>query len=321
MYKVVSFTNVSMPLIPFKNGYILVILENTNKQRTIAQAKLEYKDSIRIGTKGDITTIEHLGKKIQVFAPIGTSKKKIRTRVALITGSSRGIGKAIALELAQRGIDIIINSKSSVKEGKEVVLEIKKLGRKAYYLQADVSDGKHVDEMIQAIKSKSNSIDILVNNAGLLLDKRLENMTKEQWDIVIRTNLESVFLCSKAVIPLMKTVGFGRIVSMTSFVGQMGYIGQTNYTAAKGGIISFTKSLAKELAGDNITVNAVAPGCIETDMMLAVGNASLEQLISQIPMGRLGKPEEVASLVGYLVSDEARYITGQVINVNGGLCM
>lgn len=310
-----------MPLIPFKNGYLLVILENINKQRTIAQVKLEYKDSIRIGIQGDITTIEHLGKKIHMFNPKGITKKKIRTRVALITGSSRGIGKAIALELAKRGIDIIINSKSSVKEGKDVVSEIKKLGRKAYYLQADVSDVKQVDAMMHTIKNKSKYIDILVNNAGLLLDKRLENMTKKQWDIVLRTNLESVFLCSKAAIPLMKAAGFGRIVSMTSFVGQMGYSGQTNYTAAKGGIISFTKSLAKELAGDNITVNAVAPGCIETDMMLAVGNASLEQLISQIPMGRLGKPEEVASLVGYLVSDEARYITGQVINVNGGLYM
>ncbi len=321
MWKVVSFTNVSMPLIPFKNGYILVILENTNKQRTIAQVKSEYKNSIHIGTQGTITTIEYLRKKIQMFSPKVTTKKKIRTKVALITGSSRGIGKAIALELAKRGIDIIINSKSSVKEGKDVVLEIKKLGRKAYYLQADVSDVKQIDTMMRAIKSKSKCVDILVNNAGLMLNKRLENMTKEQWDIVLKTNLDSVFLCSKAVIPLMKDAGFGRIVSMTSFVGQMGYIGQTNYTAAKGGIISFTKSLAQELAGDNITVNAVAPGCIETDMMLAVGNASLEQLISQIPMGRLGKPEEVASLVGYLVSDEARYITGQIINVNGGLYM
>ncbi len=319
MWKVVSFTNVIIPLAPFKNGYILVVLKNTNNQRAVAQARPEHSNSIHINTQGDISTIEYLGNKIQIFTPKNILKKKTRPRVALITGSSRGIGKAIALELARKGIDIIINSKNSTKEGKEVASEIKKLGRKAYYLQADVSDAKQVNTMMDVIRNKNNHIDILVNNAGMMMDRRLENMTDEQWNIVIKTNLESVFLCSKAAIPLMKDVEHGRIVSMTSFVGQMGYAGQTNYTAAKGGIISFTKSLAKELAGNNITVNAVAPGCIETDLMLSVGDAALEQLISQIPMGRLGKPEEVASVVGYLVSDEASYITGQIFNVNGGL--
>lgn len=321
MWKVVSYTNVVIPLAPFRNGYILVIVKNAKNERAVAQVKTEYIDSIYIDCQGNISTIEYLGKKIKIFTPKNISKKKVIPRVALITGSSRGIGKAIALELAKKGVDIIINSKSSIKEGKEVVSQIKKLGRKAYYLQADVSNENQVERMMIEIKNKSKNLDILINNAGVMVDKRLENMTNEQWDKVIKTNLESVFLCSKAAIPLMKNSEFGRIVSMTSFVGQIGYVGQTNYTAAKGGIISFTKSLAKELAGNNITVNAVAPGCIETDLMLSVEPAALEQLISQIPMGRLGKPEEVATLVGYLVTEEASYITGQVINVNGGLYM
>jgi NAD(P)-dependent dehydrogenase (short-subunit alcohol dehydrogenase family) len=203
----------------------------------------------------------------------------------------------------------------------KVVEQIKKIGRRAIFIEADVSDDKQVEKMVADIIDKFGKIDILVNNAGITRDKKLENMTKEQWNAVIAVNLTGIFNCSKSVIKHMKKQGGGRIISISSIVGEIGNIGQSNYSASKGGVISFTKAVAKEYASSGITVNAVAPGFIKTRMLESIPKGVMKQILSQIPLGRLGKPEEVAKIVCVLASNETEYITGQVININGGMYM
>ncbi|MBT9138968.1 MAG: 3-oxoacyl-(acyl-carrier-protein) reductase FabG [Syntrophomonadaceae bacterium] len=240
-------------------------------------------------------------------------------KVALITGSSRGIGRAIAIELAKTGIDIVVNNDINPQEGIEVVNEINKIGQRAIYIQADVSNPDQVVEMVKELITKFGRIDILINNAGITRDKMLVNMDIEFWNSVISVNLTGVFNCTKSVIKYMKKQGGGKIINISSIVGEIGNIGQANYAASKGGVIAFTKTVAKEYARDGIIVNAIAPGFINTKMVEGIPQKVMRKILEQIPLGRLGEPEEVAKLVCFLVSDDANYITGQVININGGI--
>lgn len=242
-------------------------------------------------------------------------------RVALITGSSRGIGYAIAKEFAERNIDVIINNHEHPIEGEKAADEIRNIGRRSMYIQADVSNYQQVEEMVEKIINEFGRIDILVNNAGITRDKLLENMDIEAWNSVISVNLTGIFNCTKAVIKHMKTQGGGKIINVSSVVGESGNIGQANYSASKGGVISFTKTIAKEYARDNIIINAIAPGFIETSLVKSIPEKVMDKIVKKIMLGRLGKPEEVAKLVLFLASDDANYITGEVININGGLYM
>lgn len=242
-------------------------------------------------------------------------------KVALVTGSSRGIGRAIALELAKRGFSVVINNDEKPQEKVEVMNEIKKIGQHAIYIQADVSDLDQVEEMIERILNDFCRIDVLVNNAGVVMDKKLENMSVEQWNRVISVNLTGTFNCTKSVIKYMKEQGEGKIINIASVVGEIGNFGQSNYAASKGGVIAFTKTVAKEYAKEGILVNAVAPGFINTKMVQNIPEKVMQKILDQIPLGRLGEPEEVAKLVCFLASDGANYITGQVININGGVYM
>jgi len=241
-------------------------------------------------------------------------------RVAIVTGSSRGIGRAIAVELAIHGANVIVNYKERDKEAAVVVEQIRALGGIAEAVQADVSNIEQVELLTARTLERFGSIDVLVNNAGITLDKTLLKMPLDFWHEVLRTDLDSVYYCCRLIAPYMVQRGYGRIVNIASVVGQMGGFGQTNYAAAKAGIIGFTKSLALELSRYGITVNAVCPGFVDTDMLRQVPVEIREQIRSRIPLGRFGRPEEVAKVVRFLVT-EGDYVTGQCINVNGGLYM
>lgn len=248
-------------------------------------------------------------------------EENTENNVALVTGSSRGIGRAIALELAKKGFSIVVNNDENPQEGVEVVNEINKIGQHAIYIQADVSDPDQVEAMIKKIVNKFARIDILINNAGIVMDKKLENMTIDQWNRVISVNLTGTFNCTKSVIKCMKEQGGGKIINISSVVGKIGNFGQANYAASKGGAIAFTKTVAKEYAKYGVLVNAIAPGFIKTDIVEGIPLKVMQKILETIPLGRLGQAEEVAKLVCFLASDDANYITGQVININGGMYM
>ena len=238
-------------------------------------------------------------------------------KVALITGASSGIGKAIAIELAKNNIGIVINYYRDCNEANDVVGSIKKIGVDSIAVKADVSKFDECAAMIEAVKKKFGYLDILVNNAGTLSDRTLKNMTKEQWGVVIKTNLDGVFNVTKNALPLLRDGG--RIINISSIAGIVGNHGQTNYAASKAGIIGFTKSLARELGKQKITVNAVAPGFIETQMTKDVPFIRKKIILAMIPMGRAGIPDDIANLVAFLASDKAGYITGEIIRIDGGL--
>ena len=242
-------------------------------------------------------------------------------RTALVTGASRGIGRAIALRLAAEGADVAVNFAGSAAKAEEVKNAIIEMGRKAIAIQADVKDASSVAGMVEEVKKTFGRIDILVNNAGVTRDGLLMRMKDEDWETVIDTNLRGDFQCTKAVSKIMMKQRYGRIVNMASVVGLVGNAGQANYAASKAGVIGFSKSVARELASRGITVNMVAPGCIDTDMTAVLPDKVREAMLADIPLARVGKPEDVASAVAFLVSDEAAYITGQVINVDGGMVM
>ncbi|NMF62679.1 3-oxoacyl-[acyl-carrier-protein] reductase [Brasilonema octagenarum] len=243
----------------------------------------------------------------------------LREKVAIVTGASRGIGRAIALELAELGANIVVNYASSSNAAEEVVDTITKAGGSAIALQADVSQVDQVEALVNTVTKKFNRVDILVNNAGITRDTLLLRMKPEDWQAVIDLNLTGVFLCTRAVSKIMLKQRSGRIINITSVAGQMGNPGQANYSAAKAGVIGFTKTIAKEFASRGITVNAVAPGFIATDM---TSDINAEEIIKYIPLARYGQPEEVAGMVRFLAADSAAaYITGQVFNVDGGMVM
>ncbi len=241
--------------------------------------------------------------------------------VALVTGASRGIGRAIALHLAADGFAVAVNYASNSDMAGAVASEIVGTGGTALAVQADVSDADAVAEMFALISNELGPVEVLVNNAGITDDGLLLRMSPDQWDNVVNTNLRSVFLCTKAALRGMLRAKSGRIINISSVSGISGNPGQGNYAAAKAGIIGFTKSIAKEVGSRGITVNAIAPGFIRTDMTEALGEAATDAASQQIALGRLGLPEEVASAVGYLASEGASYITGQTIVVDGGLAL
>jgi len=278
-------------------------------------------------------------------------KGSLEGKVALVTGGSRGIGQAIALRLANDGADVAINYQSTKEQAlkvsktidqigmadefdklslmidqmetkehaREVSEKIDSMGSHSCIVQANVNDYEQVTRMRDEIVNKLGKVDILVNNAGIVRDKSFVKMTPQMWTEVLSVNLDGAFYCTKVVIEGMLERKYGRIVNISSVIGRMGNRGQANYAASKAGMIALTQTLAKEFAGKGVTVNAVAPGFIETDMVKSVPKEILDKIIAQIPLGRLGKPSEVAGAVAYLVSEDGSYITGQVIDINGGL--
>ena len=242
-------------------------------------------------------------------------------KIALVTGGSRGIGRAIALALAAAGADVVISYRSASQEAQKVVDEISKMGRQSMSFQTDVAQFNPSREMVEAIVQKFQRLDILVNNAGITKDTLLMRMTEEDWDTVIDTNLKSIFNVTKAAVRPMMSQRSGKIINITSIAGVIGNAGQANYASSKAGIIGFTKTMAKELGSRNIQVNAVAPGFIETDMTAKLTEEQRKQLAEHIPLKRTGKPEEIAGVVKFLASPDADYITGQVLCVDGGMVM
>lgn len=241
--------------------------------------------------------------------------------VALVTGASRGLGRAIALELAKNGANVVVNYAGNKDLALEVVHEIKELGRKSFAIQADVALEKDVKRMVKKVTDQFNRLDILVNNAGITKDNLIMRMKEEDFDQVIETNLKGVFLCTKAVTRQMMRQRRGKIINVASIVGVRGNPGQANYVAAKAGVIGLTKTTALELASRNILVNAVAPGFIETDMTDVLTEEQQEAILSLVPLERLGKPEDVAKVVKFLASKDSDYITGQTLHIDGGMVM
>ena len=250
---------------------------------------------------------------------IGT---ELENRASLVTGASRGIGRAIALRLAELGSKVAVNyvaiEESNKADADEVVKSMTDMGVEAMAVEADVRDSEAVKGMVERVAERWGKIDILVNNAGINRDTLLLRMSDDAWDAVIDTNLRGAFLCTKYAVKYMMKQQWGRVISLSSVVGRVGNAGQSNYAASKGGIIAFTKSVAREMGSRNITVNAIAPGFIVTDMTNKLPPETRDGLLSMIPLARLGQPEDVAELVAFLAGEKAGYITGQVITIDGG---
>jgi len=245
----------------------------------------------------------------------------LNERVAIVTGASRGIGRAIALELAARGASVVVNYNNSPERAEEVVKEIEAAGGKAAAFQADVSNFESAQSLVKFAVETFGDLQILVNNAGITRDMVIMMMPEADWDAVINTNLKSTFNCSKAAVKHMMRKRYGRIINIASVAGQMGNPGQTNYSASKGGQIAFTKALAREVAARKITVNAIAPGFVETEIIDTMPEGTLEAGLKLVPLARIGQPEEIGYAVAFLASDQAAYITGQVLGVDGGMAM
>ena len=242
-------------------------------------------------------------------------------KIALVTGSGRGIGREIAIRLAQAGADVVVNDVGNAAPAEDTVLEVKKLQRQGMVAMGDVSQSADVNRIVDMAVSAYGKLDILVNNAGVTRDQLVLRMSDDDWDKVLSIDLKSAFLCSRAALRHMVRQRWGRIVSISSIVGIIGNAGQANYAAAKAGIIGFTRATAKEVASRNITVNAVAPGFIDTAMTQQIPEERRQEMMGKIPAGYLGTPRDVAEAVAFLVSEEARYITGQVLTVDGGISL
>ncbi|WP_428910199.1 acetoacetyl-CoA reductase [Niallia sp. Krafla_26] len=245
---------------------------------------------------------------------------EIKNKVAIVTGGSRGIGAAISEELAKNGVNVVINYNSNSEAADKKVAELKELGVEAYAVQADVSKSEDAAKLVQAAVEKFGQLDILVNNAGITRDSTFKKLSEEDWRQVIDVNLNSVYNTTSVALPHLTEAEAGRIINISSIIGQFGGFGQTNYAAAKAGLIGFTKSLALETAKTNLTVNAICPGYIGTEMVAAIPEKVLDGLKAKIPQKRLGKPEEIAKGVVFLCKD-GDYITGQQLNINGGIYM
>jgi 3-oxoacyl-(acyl-carrier-protein) reductase len=236
----------------------------------------------------------------------------------LVTGGSRGIGRAIALELGRRGASVAVGYAHNPQAAEDVATEITKSGGQSFAFGCDVQDADAVEPAVTSVVARFGKIDVLVNNAGITRDRTLAKMSREEWDAVLQTNLSSVFHLTAGVLPHMVKAGYGRIINISSVIGVHGNFGQANYAAAKAGIIGFTKSAALELARKGVTVNAIAPGFIETEMIAAMPDEARARILEKIPLGRFGRPEEIAQAVAFLVT-HGDYITGQVIAIDGGL--
>src|SRR5687767_5918140 len=261
-----------------------------------------------------------LDSALSVF-PQEAFSMRLKGRTALVTGGSRGIGRAIALALAEEGADVAVNYVSSEGPARDVVESIGKMGRRAILAQADVGDYPDTYRMAQDVLKEFGHLDILVNNAGINSDKTFVKMDHASWRKVLAINLDGVFNCTKVFIDQMIAQNYGRVVNITSVIGQIGNFGQANYAASKAGVAAFTKSLAKELAAKGITVNAVAPGFVDTEMVQGIPERVRNKLLEQIPLRRFGSSEEVARAVAYIVSSDGDYITGAELSINGGLLM
>ncbi|MET4559216.1 3-oxoacyl-[acyl-carrier protein] reductase [Lysinibacillus parviboronicapiens] len=246
---------------------------------------------------------------------------KLQGKVAVVTGASRGIGRAIALKLSEEGAKIVVNYSGSQAKAEEVVASIQANGGEAIAIQASVSIAEEVTSLMDAAVKTFGSLDILVNNAGITRDNLLMRMKEDEWDDVLDTNLKGVFLCTKAVTRQMMKQRAGRIINISSIVGVAGNAGQANYVAAKAGVIGLTKTTAKELASRNILVNAIAPGFIETEMTDQLPEELKQGMLTQIPLAKLGQPEDIAKAVVFLASDDANYMTGQTLHIDGGMVM
>jgi len=247
--------------------------------------------------------------------------RKLEGKVAVVTGASRGIGRAIALKLADDGAKVVVNYSGSQAKAEEVVARIQENGGEAIAVQASVSQSEEVTALIDTAVKTFGSLDILVNNAGITRDNLLMRMKEDEWDDVLNTNLKGVFLCTKAVTRQMMKQRAGRIINISSIVGVAGNAGQANYVAAKAGVIGLTKTTAKELASRNILVNAIAPGFIETEMTDQLPEELKQGMLTQIPLAKLGQPEDIAKAVAFLASDDANYMTGQTLHIDGGMVM
>jgi len=247
--------------------------------------------------------------------------RKLEGKVAVVTGASRGIGRAIALKLADEGAKVVVNYSGSQAKAEEVVAMIQENGGEAIAVQASVSQTEEVTALMDTAVKTFGSLDILVNNAGITRDNLLMRMKEDEWDDVLDTNLKGVFLCTKAVTRQMMKQRAGRIINISSIVGVAGNAGQANYVAAKAGVIGLTKTTAKELASRNILVNAIAPGFIETEMTDQLPEELKQGMLTQIPLAKLGQPEDIAKAVAFLASDDANYMTGQTLNIDGGMVM
>ena len=245
----------------------------------------------------------------------------LKGKVALVTGGSRGIGRAVCLELARQGADVAVNYAGNEAAAQETAQACRELGVRAVVIRADVADAAACDAMVAQVLEQLGRLDILVNNAGITRDGLMLRMPEADWDAVLDTNLKGAFCCCKAVYRPMMRQRSGRIINMSSIVGLRGNPGQANYCASKAGLIGLTKSLAKELAARKVTVNAVAPGFIDTDMTAVLSEQAKEAMLATIPMAKLGQPEDVAHAVAFFASDEAAYITGQVLCVDGGMAV
>ncbi|MBN6887123.1 3-oxoacyl-[acyl-carrier protein] reductase [Cytobacillus horneckiae] len=246
---------------------------------------------------------------------------KLTGKTAIVTGASRGIGREIALELARQGASVAVNYAGSEAKANAVVDEIKALGVAAFSVQCDVSSSESVSAMIKEVIEEFGQIDILVNNAGITKDNLLMRMKEDEWDAVINTNLKGVFLCTKGVTRQMMKQRSGRIINISSIVGVSGNPGQANYVAAKSGVIGLTKTTAKELASRGITVNAIAPGFITTEMTDELNDDLKGQMLQQIPLAKFGEPSDIAKVVSFLASEDSKYMTGQTLHVDGGMVM
>lgn len=315
MAKLVAFSVVAIVPPPFKTTYAAGIAETDTGERIPVRVDSEYFSELKIGLEGEVIRKKTDFGELNYFVP--RAAKQILRRVALITGATRGIGKATALELARRGFDIVMTDIDLPEEGKEAIQEIERLGRTVLFIKSDVSKYEEADRLVKDAVNKLKRIDVLVNNAGINADKLLVDMTPETWRKVIDVDLTGVFNCTKAVLPNMIGQGGGVIVNVSSMSALDGAIGQANYAAAKGGVISLTKTIAREYAQYNIICNAIAPGCIRTRMTDAMPPGMLKERVSNIPLGRRGEPEEVAKLIAFLATD-ANYITGQLISINAG---
>jgi NAD(P)-dependent dehydrogenase (short-subunit alcohol dehydrogenase family) len=242
----------------------------------------------------------------------------LQEAVVVVTGASRGLGRAIAEEMARGGAKVVVNYSRSKEPAEELVEEISKMGSEAIAVQADVSDAEQAQALIDRAMEEYRRVDVLVNNAGINIDRTISKLSIEDWDKVIQVDLNSAFYTVHAVLPHMREQGGGKIINMSSFVGEAGNIGQANYSAAKAGLLGFTKTAAQELARYGITVNAISPGFIETDMVANIPEEVQQKLLKTVPLGRFGRPEEIARAARYLVED-GDYITGQSLDINGGV--
>lgn len=245
----------------------------------------------------------------------------LQGKCALVTGGSRGIGRAVCLELARQGARVAVNYAGNAAAAEETVKACQDLGAEAFAIQADVADAAACDAMVKEVLARFGRVDILVNNAGVTRDGLMLTMKESDWDTVLDTNLKGAFQCMKAVYRPMMKQKYGRVVNLSSIVGIRGNAGQANYAASKAGLIGLTKSMAKELAARNVTVNAVAPGFIDTDMTAALPERAREAMLASIPMGSLGQAEDVARAVAFFAGDESAYVTGQVLCVDGGMAV